>query len=226
LAKLAHKRHTKSRPVMRLGNAAFVQPHGEAVAARQEFLKVIERLAPQVLDPFTTAGVVGDSESLAACVLPHYEADDVTRCDHAKVEWARRFHLTQNGEIPPWLALQVSKTLSLWMYYPGTRGSWSRLVPALVQRNSLPPELENLSIQLSGAGGAGGESLQDVRRRLSDEAIRKIDTHLDRVTARARAMGLKEPTEFRRPEHFEWAVRFQVNEEPVPSIAGDKEDRG
>lgn len=210
---MAHNWHTKTA---RLGRAVFVHPQEEIVAARHLFLKAIETTCPEVL------------ANLGEDVLPHYKADD-DDIDDARLRWAKRFNLithdnlTRGEVLPQWLESQVHITLRFWEQYEYTP-RWHFLVPQQgMGIYGLPPHLDELKISLGGVGGSD-ETEAELMQRLIDEANSVIKEHRATIRTWAEQNGLKEPREVRRPEHFEWAVWFQIKGQRATEIAASVGD--
>jgi hypothetical protein len=214
-AELAHIWHTNRR----LGRAPYYDPRNlnfVVADARRKFIDMLNEYAPPAV------------ESLLDLAGAHEY--DAGRCSYG--EWARQFNLTSNGRIADWLLYPARLTVSTWQAIPGMRA------PILLnfQPGELPIKLPNFAPAdcriklpelgwnpygpaLSVPGAVEGETRADCRERI----MRRIEAELDRIERAARRRGAQPCPAKRDSQHFEWCVRFQVNREPIRSMAASLE---
>lgn len=154
----------------------------EAKRARYEFLAWIGKVVPAVL---------GDLRRL-------WQSYDAVPAGEIEA-WARRYHLTHQGNVPAWVAGVAAATLEAWARYPAWPADQFDMNGAIASGEMLPNDIEfrwNPHVE---------------SRAAAIERFRRLDVRPD--------AGEQVVKSLRTPEHFEWAVRFQVLGESVGRIA-------
>lgn len=160
----------------------------EAKRARYEFLAWIGKAAPAVL---------GDLRRL-------WQSYDAVPAGEIEA-WARRYHLTHQGNVPAWVAGAAAATFEAWARYPAWPADQFDLNGSIACGEILPNDIE-----FNGSWNPHVESLAEVTERVT-ERLRRLNVRPD--------AGEQVVKSLRTPEHFEWAVRFQVLAESVARIA-------
>ena len=156
-------------------------------------------------------------------------------------EWAKEFHLLHDGRPADWVMNAARSAVFQWQVAEtedrlraereGRREIERRpktpiLIPPLatagtpiVTHNECRIDLPCLCwhpLQVSKLPD-GDRPLTKAQFR--GAVVKLLDKELDRIEALARMHGAVPVPTNRRPEHFEWAVRFQVNEERIATMA-------
>jgi hypothetical protein len=155
--------------------------------------------------------------------------------------WAKQFHFLYQGRPAEWVMSAARWAVFHWQVTEtedrlraerqGRREIESQpkvpiLIPLLAStgtpavrndecRIDLPPVVWH-PLQVSKLPD-GDRALTKVQFR--GAVIKLLDKELDRIEALARMRGAVPVPTNRRPEHFEWAVRFQVNKERIATMA-------
>ena len=214
VAELAHSRHTKNAR-FRLGRAPYYEPDNlnfVQVDARQKFIEVVNHLARPAIEVL-----------LELAAAHEYHADNCPLD-----EWARRFNLTKGGHIAGWVLYSARVTIMGWQAIPQLR------VPLLMdfQQVEIPVKASTLTSAdcrvvldvawnplgpaLSVPGSVPGETCGEFLNRVRKQAKAEIE----RIVRSVKRRGAQPCPEKREPQHFDWAVRFQVLKHSVPEITG------
>lgn len=210
----------------RLGTGEFGTPEDAADTARGMFLREIQASAPIVLT------------SLKETVWPDFgKASDSrlaalgSRTLRALIyQWAKRLCLLQNNRVPSWLISQVHATLATWADHPSQcPSSWGGIYTGYSTRISGGFTITFPEFYWDPRRGF--ESREHFEDRVVQEIRKILRERLNAIEdLLAKRLGLTRSPEFRRPQHFNWAVRYQVLGERVTDIAdsvraGDIDDR-
>jgi len=215
MAKVAEFAHYAHTPDPRFGRAPYYDPRAlnfVQVDARRRFIEALNDLARPALESLL--------ELAGACDC------DAATCPFN--EWARQFGLTKNGTIADWLLYPARLTVQLWRAIPATRVPFLlnfQAVELSVSLSSLPPETcritspevawNPLGPAFSVPGAVPGETRAQCRERI----MALVDAELGRIERSMKARRLRPCPVKRGDQHFEWAVRFQVNAEPIRALA-------
>jgi hypothetical protein len=132
--------------------------------------------------------------------------------------WCRKYRLTFGGQPCGWLLHAAMVAQGLKQHAPAGLPVWPVVARSGSRRDALPASALVVAIDWDPFGSA---TQSDAYRRARAAVKRKLDIAADL----ARQAGRVRTPIKRQPEHFEWAVRFQVCGESIPSIAGDLEER-
>jgi hypothetical protein len=225
-AEFAHKPHTKTDRVT-LGAPYSAEGAFNTLTwdARWHFSRAIEAAARQD-ESCRSRGLFEDLAKLFKryrCKIP----------ESSLGKWARGYNLLHDGKPSTWLLSAARTTVAIWDFngtpmlglVPGVVGFPEGRAPLARDacRIILPQDLfwEPFQATRQHDGRTRLETRYETRERI----MRLVDLELDRIeTLATRAGGT--PTAGGRvrqmdPEAFLWAVRYQINDEPIATIAGN-----
>jgi hypothetical protein len=190
----------------RLGLGEFEHLGDDVDGARRIFLSAVEKLAP---------AVAADLRALWC----KYGRPPASALEH----WARVYGLLYKGSMPAWVAGVAVQTCETWTML-------ARYVPTIeAQRDGDPQAKPKIRFDLAGLVISGEMLSDDLEFRFAwnprfetrADAKRRFDKLIDGVRSGADERDVRL---FRSPEHFEWAVTFQVLGNDIPKMARASSD--
>jgi hypothetical protein len=125
--------------------------------------------------------------------------------------WARRWHLTDG-----WCSLLASDTLRYWAADSSKKG-WN-FESTGIFAGFFPFKIDPLNFG-QFYHDPTWRRRRDFKRDVLREVNKRLEAYCDRVEADALAAGLKRAPRHRETMHFDWLVRYQVQEESYATIA-------
>jgi hypothetical protein len=162
-------------------------------SARLQFLKSVQSCAPKAIRALRELMVV--------------EKPDLEK--HV-VAWANAHHLLGSGRVPRWIKMAALSRLDQWHFHPDVKG-WNL---AAVDFSVLPEN--ETSVRIDTSWDPTSEPRPAATQRICAALAKRLDEIEVRVISKG---GVKVPAK-REGQHFDWAARFQVGEEDVPTIVG------
>jgi hypothetical protein len=170
---------------------------------------VLETLAEMPLQAYTAGAPLDPSRRWEiVSVASENLLPDLVPLRDAIAAWMTRWHLDA-----PWVGETALDTLRYWEMVPSLlkRLEWCWRSPAWMEADQLGP---------APWTPHGDESSQDARRRLTAWHKAQL-AEIARQEKGARAQGLPTEPGRHQPQTIDWAIRFQVLEEPASKIAPD-----
>ena len=221
LAELAHTRHTKSAPPLRLGIGEFQDSHEKLHVLRYEFLCEASRLHPEMLDELLPAAAMYRHmyekwQRLQMKINPHFRptarwpavgavirhlnlnADCMENrpIKEALGIWAARWRLLDaGGHIHAWVLDMLWVTFFAWMV-----DGRPKVFHTCFLAGALPRESKTISTEVEW-DPSSGETEDAVLQKIISESKQRIGE------IRARAKRHFTLTSSIQPVHLTWAVR-------------------
>jgi hypothetical protein len=187
------------------------QFEGSTWNAQRLFYGLIQTFAPQASNDLMELGFGGWQRG-------YHQNETVLTEDLTR--WANRYHMTQNSKPSPWAVSFARDSIFYWMA-PGAKPSMVR-IPDVSGEPPMAPEECQIKLPLTKLAWSpftGNETRAEAQERIRRLLDQIVEDEFERIRTTAVERGGVRIPKKRDTQPFEWAVRFQVNEEAAAKLA-------